>query len=191
MIHRPESAGAGDTRAVKTILKARTTSSDKLARRPIVALVANRPPAPENEADVSYGSVTLASRSETNLVNPVHKKIGFSAVVHRKVTENTQSLPLSDARSVRSVPNMTSHARGAVGPSPSMASTSPGYGDLAALLAEAALLEEKLKRGESVSDIAQEMDSVHSGASSQPAPSVERSSSPDTYNEVKRSEEVV
>jgi hypothetical protein len=183
MIHRPESAGAGDTRAVKTILKARTTSSDKLARRPIVALVANRPPAPENEADVSYGSVTLASRSETNLVNPVHKKIGFSAVVHRKVTENTQSLPLSDARSVRSVPNMTSHARGAVGPSPSMASTSPGYGDLAALLAEAALLEEKLKRGESVSDIAQEMDSVHSGASSQPAPSVERSSSPDTYND--------
>jgi hypothetical protein len=182
MIHRPESAGAGDTRAVKTTLKARTTSSDKPARRPIVGLVANRPPAPENEADVSYGSITLGSRSETNLVNPLHKKIGFSAVVHRKVTENPQSSPSSDARSVRSVPNMTSHARRAVEPSLSMTSTSPGYGDLAALLAEAALLEEKLKRGESVSDIAQ-VDSMHSDALSQPIPSIERSSSPDTYDD--------
>ncbi|KIM86249.1 hypothetical protein PILCRDRAFT_320685 [Piloderma croceum F 1598] len=64
----------------------------------------------------------------------------------------------------------------------SMTSTSPGYGDLAALLAEAALLEERLKRGESVSDIAQ-VDSMHSDASSQPTPSIERSSSPDTYDD--------
>jgi len=55
-----------------------------------------------------------------------------------------------------------------------MTLTSPGYGDLAALLAEAALLEEKLKRGESVSDIKKKLGSMHPDASLRPAPSIER-----------------
>ena len=183
MIHRPESAGAGEPRAVITSLKARTTSSDKLGRRTIVALPANPLPAPDNdESNVTYGSVTLGSHSETNLLNPVHKtKTGFSAVVHRKVTENSQSSPSSDARSVRSVPNMTSYTRRAVGLMPP---TSPGYGDLAALLAEAALLEERLTQGESFGDVTNDVDRMGDlDTLSQPASSVERSRTPDTYDD--------
>jgi hypothetical protein len=177
MIHRPESASA-EVPSRKT----RTTSNP---RRTVVALPANPPPAPDHDtADSIYGSVTLGSHSETNLLNPSQKgKSGFSAVVHRKVTENVQFLPPSDARSVRSVPNMTLHARRAVRQEAWMPPGSPGHGDLAALLAEAALLEERLKQGETSSDISDEVERGDTAViHNQPASAPYREHSKAMYN---------
>jgi hypothetical protein len=188
MVHRPASAETEEAPASTTARKPRTTSNAKHVRRTVVGLPANPPPAPDNEeAGISYGSVTLGSHSETNLLDPVQKsKSGFSAVVHRKVTENSQYLPSSDARSVRSVPNFSSHTRRTVGPSVPMPPVSPGYGDLADLLAEAALLEERLKQGETGSDFIKEADKMRGVSdSSQPlsVPSIGRSGTPDTHDD--------
>lgn len=191
MIHRPE-AGSTEAAAASLLVTANKSRQSAHVRRTITGLPANPPPVPDNEgANISYGSVTLGSHSETNLLDSVQKnKLAFSAVVHQKVTEKPAFLPSSNISSVRSVPDLQSYAQQTIGLNAFVPPGSPGHGDLEALLAEAALLEERLKQGENGidndSDRLQGSDSDTSqlGTSSVPVIATPEPYDDETYDQV-------
>ena len=129
--------------------KSRSMSdANSTAQRTIIGLPANPPPAPDDEnVDASYGVVTLGHSSPSN-------KSSFTSIVHQKVIETSpttvprQSITLSQKPPIRWIT------------SDSAALPSPGYGDLATLLEEAALLEERLKQDETTSDLLRVVDSM-------------------------------
>ncbi|KAH7914041.1 hypothetical protein BJ138DRAFT_1001032 [Hygrophoropsis aurantiaca] len=86
-----------------------------------------------------------ADDSETNLKQESQIKRSFTAVVHRKVTETpAATIPASNLIPVTpQVARIKRTARGTVIEPPA----SPGYGELAALLEEAAMLEMRLTEG--------------------------------------------
>lgn len=188
MIHQPEGGAAENIASTTTARKPRSTN--KANRRTIVGLPANPPPVSDSEdVDMTYGSVTLGSRSETNLLDAATKnKPMFSAVVHRKITE----MPLASAPELPSAQSMpiTPFVRRTLVLSASTAPPpSPGYADLAALLEEAAMLEERLARGETANDIVDKIRGPEAdtfqlqpfSVGSASVPSIRRSATPESY----------
>jgi hypothetical protein len=182
MVHRPATEEAEAAPGSTATSKSRKSAH---ARRTVVGLPANPPPAPENEeSSITYGSVTLGSHSETNLLDAAQKnKPVFSAVVHRKVTENPGIASSLDLSNARSVPDLQSHARRAMGSSRSVAPGSLGHGDLEDLLAEAALLEERLKRSENGSDISIDADKTDPDGFQLEPLSVPAIATPESYDD--------
>lgn len=171
-------------RKPKNASKARAFAN---VRRTMLELPTNPTSMPDEDDDVAiYGSATLGSRSETNLLEAANKP-AFSAVVHRKITEippstesdipTSQSMPISPVVKRTLAPNSS-----AVPPA------SPGYADLTALLEEAALLEAKLAAGEATNDIGEQINGPDGGFQLEPfsvdssssIPSIMRSASPDS-----------
>ncbi|RDB22214.1 hypothetical protein Hypma_010704 [Hypsizygus marmoreus] len=116
------------------------------------------PPTPEN-GETDFGTVSLHkashsfshTRSQTSIEqgsSGTTKVSTFSAVVHRKVTELPSTSSKSSLPAIYSKPPETPQTsrtkRSEIGEVPQ----SPGYGELAALLHEAALLEFSLEQGE-------------------------------------------
>lgn len=117
------------------------------------------PPTPEHD-ETDFGTVSLHKASHSfshsrtyvgHPQNPESKSSTFSAVVHGKVTE-LPGLPSSSSTRafyMPETPQMSRARRSVYGEVP----PSPGYGELAALLQEAALLEKTLEKGELPSEI--------------------------------------
>lgn len=111
------------------------------------------PPTPDQE-ETDFGTVsmhkpshsfsharTYVSHGQNGQLNQDMKIASFKAVVHTKVTElpSSVSMPV-----IPQTPQMNRTKRSLYGEVPQ----SPGYGELASLLQEAALLEETLEKGE-------------------------------------------
>ena len=117
------------------------SNANSSAQRTIVGLPTNPPPAPDDEdADINYGVVTLGHSTSSN-------KSGFTSIVHQKVIET------SPTTSPQKPPIKRITAD-------NVALPSPGFGDLATLLEEAALLEERLKQDETTGDLVRAMDGM-------------------------------
>ncbi|KAF7979569.1 hypothetical protein HWV62_41852 [Athelia sp. TMB] len=184
----------GDVTA-KTAVKLRKKKSASKARafanvrRTMMELPANPPPAPDNEDEAaSYGSVVLGSRSENNILDAVSNKPIFSAVVHQKITENSPS-SVPEAPITQIAPKTPAVTHTLTANSSVVAPLSPGYGDLAALLEEAALLEAKLAAGEVASDIVDQIRGTDefglepfSVEPSSTVPSIRRSATPESMD---------
>lgn len=98
-----------------------------------------------HKASHSYSHPHASYVSHGNANSPNSSKpITFSAVVHRKVTEMPASSSLPSISKNPPVTPQISRVRQTVIVEPP---SSPGYGDLAALMEEAALLEQRLSEG--------------------------------------------
>lgn len=161
MIHQPDAPEATEAPtldATRAASKSNNRRQHPGTRCTIAVLPANPPPAPDNEeGETNFGVVTLAADSGDNPFDAATKtKSGFTAVVHQKVKES----PMPSTARPPIVPT-TPQLRRTIQSSDNVVPPSPGYGDLATLLEEAALLEERLMRNENGTDIAQEMEKMH------------------------------
>ncbi|KZP17871.1 hypothetical protein FIBSPDRAFT_864499 [Athelia psychrophila] len=190
MVHQPEAKvparAASKPRKPRSASKARAFAN---VRRTMMELPANPPPsADDDENAAGYGSVMLGSHSDSNILEAAANKPLFSAVVHGKITEILRSSS-AEIPSSQSMPMTPVVKRNLAPSSTALPPPSPGYGDLAALLEEAALLEAKLAAGEAANDIVEHIRGSDGGPfqlepfsvdPSAAVPSITRSATPES-----------